>query len=250
MKKLMLKAHEMTRETIRHCPENVLYNPLRFIKTDYRATFAEALRIAWRERGNAGNALTEWQNMTDDEKILAVTKMAYRCNRTDKRECNSKGKERPNYFSWIKTADDLQTVVNQAFVELPHQFDLAEAAEERTGEEKPLACILANAVREAARKIALAELKHARASKTDKNGNDYIIMNAAPLAERIAPNPEEAYIIRESIREACETVEDYRIIMLVAQGVPYESIAKAIGRNAMYVCRRVKKIRERHAAQA
>lgn len=238
------RAHAMTR-AIR----------AEFADADYRATFRAALRIAYAEISE--NPRAQWETMTGEEKQDALRATVCFCMNRDRAETDKRGNFRPNYFKWISCEDDITATVNEAFIRMGKAFANAEKAVEdgRRDSLPTLRAIMANAARSAARFIAQAEMRHASAlrieSMTDEDGNTIMreyIKDSDSTAEPIAPNPEIALIIRDSIERAAKDETDRRIIDLLMMQYTRREIAERVGMTHTAVNKRVNAIRDRYAA--
>lgn len=236
------RAHAMTRAIRAEYPA-----------ADYRATFAAALRIAYAEISE--NPRAQWETMTGEEKQDALRATVCFCMNRDRAETDKRGNFRPNYFKWIACDDDICATVNEAYTRMNKAFENAEKAlaDGRRDSLPTLRAIMANAARSAARFIAQAEMRHASAlrieSMTDESGNAVMreyIKDSDSTAEPIAPNPETALIIRDSIERACKDDTDRDIIAGLAAQYSAREIAERIGMTHTAVNKRIKRIRERY----
>lgn len=230
---VMQKAHAMTRETVREFPG-----------TDYRTTNAAALHIAW----NEGNAKTEWNALTGEQQNEYLQRMTYyEYGRRDSRT-KKDGSPLPNVFTWVQAnrlQDELTGIVNEAYIRVVTMLDDPRHAE------KSLQRIISRAVIVAARYIQRQELRNASAAtrKTDEEGNEYdaIDIYAGPNAPQPI-SPESAAILRDRIERAAADETDETIISGLAKENTITSIAKELELSQQAVSKRIKKIRERDAA--
>jgi hypothetical protein len=234
---IMTRAHEMTRETRREYPA-----------ADYRATFAAALRIVWEQaKAESTTARAQWDALDGTEQHDRLLKMAYHRARRNAAETNARGEYRANRYAWAKTADDYESIVNDAWTRLPALLDKNDADESP----RPLNIILARACDRAAQYIDRQEKRHANALRTttatDSDGNEtetQYIDDATATAERIAPNPETAAIITDALDRLCADDIDRAILAGMLYGFNMREIAAKIGKSAMYVSRHAAKIKE------
>ena len=242
---IFTRAHAMTRAI---CAE--------FADADYRATFAAALRIAWADAQNDPRAA--WEAMTGEAQNTALDRMVKWCMNRDSAETDASGNFRPNYFNWIACADDITATAHEAWLRMPDAFTNAERAVSMGKRDSmpSIRAIMANACRTAARYIARQEYRNARAirieSKTDEDGNTYLreyIKDAQSIAEPIAPNPETAMLIRDSIERACKDDIDRAIIDALADGMTQTEIGARVGMTQKSISIRIKEIRARYAAE-
>ena len=240
---IFTRAHALTRAALAEYPA-----------ADYRATFAAALRIAW-EESRAVNPRAEWESMSGEEQYSALIRSVWYGVNRDRAECDRQGNPRPNYFEWIASEDDARACAHAAWLNMPAALDRAEDAV-TTGKRDtvaPLRAVMMAACRNAARKTWRNEIKHNNAlrieSIRDNDGNEikreYI--KDAPTTEHIAPNPEIAACIRDSIDRACSDDTDKIIIDALADGYSMREIAPRIGMSQAAISKRVKRIRERYA---
>lgn len=238
---IMTRAHAMTRDTLRAFPE-----------ADYRATFSAALRAAWNEETTAVEA---WQKMTDEERVSALQIMTYGIARRSKAECDKRGNYREDHFRWLRGEDDLQAVIDDSYIRVMQYLTVDRYAV------KPLGVVLWWSVTNAARKIARNEKKHANAirfsdiakdnSKDDRRNEDaYIIANAAPIAEPIAPSPEAAAILRDTLESICRDDVDRQIIRDRAEGYSNREIADRLNVSHTAVNKRLEKLLARYKADS
>lgn len=233
---------------------------------DYRATFAAAMRECYAAAADAETVSAEsiaaavmtapspretFAALTDSERVDMVSRMVWHCARTDIAETDKQGNYRPNYFYWIHSADDVAQCVNEAFAwTLDRAFETAEKRDTMP----TLKSIIANACRNAARRIARNEIKHANAirieSKTDEDGKEYLreYVKDAATCERIAPNPEDAMLIADSIDRACRDDIDRTIVKYLAMRYSMRWISALVGISQPAISKRVKAIRERYRA--
>lgn len=227
---IMTRAHKMTRATVKAYPG-----------ADYRVTLSAALRICWKENGRTAPEI--WAGMTGEEQaatLWAVTLAEYRRRDalTDK-----EGRPLPNYFEYVRAADDLEAVRNSAWIRIVELL-------ERDGERpRGLGWYYTAAVRRAAVALGRAEKRNARALKYDQldgAARAYIVDNAAPIAEPIAPAPEVYAATREALEMYARDEKDRAIIALTGAGLTLREIAPAAGMTFKAVHKRLERIRREY----
>lgn len=240
VRSIMNRAQYMTRNARKEDPA-----------ADHRATLAEALRICWAEADAPAAEL--WENMTDDERTTALWTMTLAEYRRRDARTTRDGKPLPNLFTWVQTAtrgDDLRGIMHEAFIRMAYYMDRDDAADGT----RNIGYFLRAAVHTAAQYIGRQERRNARALRVteDEDGNrrEYIIDNAAPTAEPIAPGPESAAIIRDLIDRAAADKLDRQIIGYTGAGFTTRETAAAVGISQPAVVKRLAKIRERYTANA
>lgn len=231
----MRLAHEMTRKTLRRFPE-----------ADYRVTFSAALRIVWREAGRSAAEI--WASYSGEEQQRYLERMAwYEYGRRDARMLKD-GTPLPNAFTWVRDpADDLRDVWTEAWIAVQRMVL------DPRHEQKDLGRIVSAAIVRSAEKINRQQIRNGSALRTEASEDgekirEYIIDNAAPLAERAA-GPEAALIIRDAIERACADDLDRRIIRLLAEQYSQRRIAELVGLSNVAIHKRIKRLRERYAAE-
>lgn len=269
---LMAAAHRRTRATVAEYPG-----------ADYRATFAAALRLAW-EDATAPAAVDAWAAMTGEEQVKALTASALNAARKDYARTDSAGNDRADRFAWarIRTAggrdDVLAPDALSSIVGLAWEIMTGGIVDDATGAvkveayltnprhaDKPLAVLMAQAVRTAAQKIDRYEKRHARAvrfadipapasdsSKADGGDNAAqrvmeIVLNAAPMAERFTA-PDTAAALRDAVESVCMDDTDRRIMAGLIDGYTARDIARRIGISHTAINKRVDKMRRRYAS--
>ena len=234
---IMTRAHAMARAMREEFPE-----------IDYRATLAEALRIAWKEYHDSASA--EWDAMSDNEKYDALQRMASFARKRDSGETSRSGEYRPNRFEWVRDADDMLAIAHEAFIRV------TEFLADDDGE-TPLGKYLYRAVITAAQYIKRQELRNARALRsadiTLPDGSagsvEYIIDNAAPTADR-PDDPHTAACIRELLDSLAADQTDRTIIAMKTYGYTQREIAETLGISQPAVAKRIAKMNERRIANA
>lgn len=234
---IMNRAQHMTRNARKEDPA-----------ADHRATLAEALRICWAEANAPASEL--WENMTDDERTTALWTMTLAEYRRRDARTTKDGKPLPNLFTWVSNAtrgDDLRGIMHEAFIRMCAYMDRDDAADGS----RNIGYFLRAAVHTAAQYIGRQERRNARALRVTENEDGtaaaYIIDNAAPTAEPIAPGPESWTITRDTIERAAADDTDRRIITARALGFTDKETARALGISQQAVNKRLQKIRERAA---
>lgn len=209
---------------------------------DYRITFSAALRNLYEEETRTAAEI--WSGYTDEQKINALrgaTGYEYRLRDARYIIRNGKMVMLDNVFSWVKDTAELEQVANDAYIYLINFFD--------SKPEWPLGLMLSHAARRAAQYISRQERRNPSALKRDsKTGEDYIAADAEPTAEPIAPSPEAAAIIADSIERAAADDTDSDIITMLKMGYSAREIAEYIGMSHTAVNKRIHRIRERRAA--
>lgn len=252
----MTAAHALARRALETAPETA---------RDYRATFAAALKIAWEvmpapiqtaaaETETApATARAEWDAMSGDAQNAALIAMVWHMRDRDTAATMPDGTPVAQHMQWIHSADDAQTVANEAWLRMPAALDRAErvAAETET-EPRPLPVIICKAVWLAAQYLHRVEIRHASAltSTTDADGNtvEVIDITADATAERVSPSPEVYTIERDAIIACAADDIDREIIRRTAYGYTQTEIAAAVGIKQPNVNKRLAKIRARYDA--
>lgn len=251
----MTAAHELTRATL-----------AKYGEADYRATFGLCLRAVWAampaapaadgKPAAAQTARAEWEAMSGEEQAAAALAMVWYevgKHKAAAKVVDGEIVDAYNPFEWVVTEDNAREVVAEMFCRMDGKLARAEEKDPA----RPLALILHSAAHAAAVYIDRMERRNARAlrieSGTDKDGNEtsreYIIDNAAPIAEPIAPSPENALIIRDMIERAAADDTDRAIIAALAAGYSQPEIARRLDMNQSSISRRIEKIRARAFAE-
>lgn len=233
---IMSRAHRMTRNIIRDYP-----------LSDYRVTFAAALRICWREAGKTAAEIVA--GMTGEEinqMLIGVTWHEYRIR--DARCNRHTGKTLQNVFRWVNDrhpADDLEGVAHEAYIRLAGYLI------DPDRENQSLGHLASRAVQIAAQYIDRQERRNPRAieSYATDDGEELDRIRMAPRTMETAPNPEARTIIRDMINRAAADDIDRDIIAGLAYGYTRREIAERIGISHTAVNKRVNKIRERYSAE-
>ena len=248
---LFTAAHTLTRETL-----------TRYGKADYRATFSISLKIIYMEDITMTNTIKTaretWDAMNGTEQYNALIAMVWHEVRRHKAESNARGEYVYNCFAWIQNEDNAMEVVSEAYTRMNDKMEKAERKAAESGEAAELSLVLHEAVHAAAHWIERAEKRNASALKTRRikaeseaeaaRVEEYIIDHAAPIAEPIAPNPEAAAIIAETIAEAAHDTTDAKLIKLLAYGYTQTEAAAALGLQKAAISKRVAKMRAAYNA--
>ena len=231
----MSAAHRMAAETVRAYPG-----------TDYRATLAEAMREIRIEETDARAA---WERMDGAAQLDALRRMVGTIKRRDGAIIGPKGNILPPVLEWAINPGDLDAVAHEGWIRA------AEIMERSDGDElPPLGMILFRACWHAAQYIARQERRSARAIRYEAQaGPDgeqteraYIIDHAAPTADRIAPDPEAAAVLRDLLARAARTPEERALLRARARGYTIAEIAAAAGyADHSPIARRIQRIKER-----
>ena len=239
---IMSRAHALTRAALAEYPA-----------ADYRATFRAALRIAW-EESRAVNPRAEWESMSGEEQYNALIRSVWYGVNRDRAECDRMGNYRPNYFEWIASEDDARACAHGAYIRMEDALSRAEQSviDGKRDTLPALRAVMVSACRNSARQTWRNEIKHNNALRIeairDNDGNEikreYI--KDAPTTEHIAPNPEIAACMRDSIDRACKDDIDALIVHALADGYSMREIAERIGMSHVAISKRVKRIRERY----
>lgn len=237
IKNIMTSAHEIARKITAQHPGDC-----------YAVNLAAALRLCWQEAGKSAAEI--WSTYTAEDQYDALLQMArYEFNHDDARHIIRDGQIIPSapLFAWVSkdhTADDLRAVAHEAFIRLYDVFDRRP--------EWPLSRALSRAICAAAQAINRQERRNARAIRntTTDDGEtlDAVDLAAGPRAERIAPGPEEAAIIRDSIRRAARDDKDRAIMGYLATGHSAREIADRLEMSHTAINKRIAAIRDRYAA--
>ena len=230
---IMARAHAETRAWTAEHPED-----------SYRAVFAASLKNCWADYKNSPRA--EWERMSDTAQYDFIIRMVWHMK---KRDCgtDAQGNERMPVMDWIVSTDDALSVAHDAFCRLPALFDKADQQETPPA----LARVLSIAVLRAARYSKRKELKHANAMRhaVDIDGSDREFVESYAAPDRIAPNPENAALIRDGIDRAARDDIDRAIIAGLAKGYSLREMSKAIGKSHQALSKRLDGIRDRYRAK-
>ncbi len=235
IKVIMENAHNATARIRKVYPE-----------ADYRVTLAAALRNAWKDATNPATAAEEWEELSRYPEALVdrIHNMVFYARAKDSAETGKDGSYRANRFNWMHDESDITACVNEAYIRM------AEYIAADKWPDKPFQAILYNAVVTAAQYIDRQEKRNARAIRQteDENGNasEYIIDNGAPLAERIAPSPEEYAIFSETINGACNDHVDVEIMRGMIYGLKQRELAEYADMSQQAISKRIKAIKARY----
>ena len=151
--------------------------------------------------------------------------------------------------AWIETEDDAQTVAADAWTRMGAALDRNEAQDAPA----PLAVILYRAAAQAAHSISRAEQRHARAisATIDDDGVErwQIDTEAGTDCDAIAPSPEAAAILRESVESVARDQVDRVALTMTARGYTTAEIAAALMVDRSTISRRLYAMRDRYHAQ-
>lgn len=191
---------------------------------------------------NTKTARAEWAQMTGEQQYNALVAMAWTVRRRAEAR-NQTG------AAWIETEDDAQTVAADAWTRIP----AALARNETQEDPAPLSVILYRAAAQAAHSISRAEQRHARAisATIDDDGAErwQIDTEAGTDCDAIAPSPEAAAILRESVESVARDQSDRVILTMTAKGYTVEEIGAALMMSHQAVSKRLRAMRERYHAQ-
>lgn len=191
---------------------------------------------------NTKTARAEWAQMTGEQQYNALVAMAWTVRRRAEAR-NQTG------AAWIETEDDAQTVAADAWTRIP----AALARNETQEDPAPLSVILYRAAAQAAHSISRAEQRHARAisATVDDDGAErwQIDTEGSAACDAVAPSPESAAIIRESVESVARDQSDRVILTMTAKGYTVEEIGAALMMSHQAVSKRLRAMRERYHAQ-
>lgn len=191
---------------------------------------------------NTKTARAEWAQMTGEQQYNALVAMAWTVRRRAEAR-NQTG------AAWIETEDDAQTVAADAWTRVGAALDRNEAQDAPA----PLAVILYRAAAQAAHSISRAEQRHARAisATIDDDGAErwQIDTEGGAACDAVAPSPESAAIIRESVESVARDQSDRVILTMTAKGYTVEEIGAALMMSHQAVSKRLRAMRERYHAQ-
>lgn len=209
---IMRTAHALTQRSIEKNPGD-----------SYRATFAAALRTAWRETGRSAAEI--WAIYTDAEKYAALQRMTARAYQMRDARTTKDGRPLPNLFSWIDPAnigDDLRAVAHAALERLEDMLDPAAAL------------VRARAALDAARTAAAAAADAAAAAAAAAVNDCSMSRAAAARARNAAASAADDLICAERAAARAErAVDDPRRAEMPMSRLLYAAVlgaAQAIGR--------------------
>lgn len=187
-------------------------------------------------------ARAEWESMSGEQQYNALVAMAW----TVRRKAEARNQ---TGAAWIETEDDAQTVAADAWTRMGAALDRNEAQDAPA----PLAVILYRAAAQAAHSISRAEQRHARAisATIDDDGAErwQIDTEAGADCDAIAPSPEAAAILRESVESVARDQVDRVALTMTARGYTTAEIAAALMVDRSTISRRLYAMRDRYHAQ-
>lgn len=187
-------------------------------------------------------ARAEWESMSGEQQYNALVAMAW----TVRRKAEARNQ---TGAAWIETEDDAQTVAADAWTRMGAALDRNEAQDAPA----PLAVILYRAAAQAAHSISRAEQRHARAisATIDDDGAErwQIDTEAGTDCDAIAPSPEAAAILRESVENVARDQVDRVALTMTARGYTTAEIAAALMVDRSTISRRLYAMRDRYHAQ-
>lgn len=187
-------------------------------------------------------ARAEWESMSGEQQYNALVAMAW----TVRRKAEARNQ---TGAAWIETEDDAQTVAADAWTRMGAALDRNEAQDAPA----PLAVILYRAAAQAAHSISRAEQRHARAisATIDDDGAErwQIDTEAGTDCDAIAPSPEAAAILRESVESVARDQVDRVALTMTARGYTTAEIAASLMVDRSTISRRLYAMRDRYHAQ-
>lgn len=200
------------------------------------------IETAQKKHENAKTARAEWENMSGEQQYNALVAMAW----TVRRKAEARNQ---TGAAWIETEDDAQTVAADAWTRMGAALTRNEAQDAPA----PLAVILYRAAAQAAHSISRAEQRHARAisATIDDDGAErwQIDTEAGADCDAIAPSPEAAAILRESVESITRDQVDRVALTMTARGYTSAEIAAALMVDRSTISRRLYAMRDRYHAQ-
>lgn len=191
---------------------------------------------------NTKTARAEWESMSGEQQYKALVAMAW----TVRRKAEARNQ---TGAAWIETEDDAQTVAADAWTRMGAALDRNEAQDAPA----PLAVILYRAAAQAAHSISRAEQRHARAisATIDDDGAErwQIDTESGTDCDAIAPSPEAAAILRESVESVARDQVDRVALTMTARGYTTAEIAAALMVDRSTISRRLYAMRDRYHAQ-
>lgn len=193
---------------------------------------------------NTKTARAEWESMSGEQQYNALVAMAW----TVRRKAEARNQ---TGAAWIETEDDAQTVAADAWA----RMGAALTRNESQDAPAPLVVIMYRAAAQAAHSISRTEQRHARAisATLDDDGAERwtIDTGAGARCDQIAPSPEAAAILRESVESVARDQVDRVALTMTARGYTAAEIAAALMLSPPTISRRLAAMRERyHAADA
>lgn len=191
---------------------------------------------------NTKTARAEWESMSGEQQYNALVAMAW----TVRRKAEARNQ---TGAAWIETEDDAQTVAADAWTRMGTALTRNEAQDAPA----PLAVILYRAAAQAAHSISRAEQRHARAisATIDDDGAErwQIDTESGTDCDAIAPSPEAAAILRESVESVARDQVDRVALTMTARGYTTAEIAAALMVDRSTISRRLYAMRDRYHAQ-
>lgn len=191
---------------------------------------------------NTKTARAEWEQMSGEGQYSALIAMAWTVRRRAEAD-NRTG------AAWIETEDDAQTVAADAWLRMAAALERNEANEQP----QPLAVLMYRAAAQAAHSISRSEQRHARAisATIDDDGAErwQIDTEGGAGCDAIAPSPEAAAILRESVESVARDHVDRAALTMTARGYTATEIAAALMVNQSTISRRLQAMRDRYHAQ-
>lgn len=241
---LFQTAHRITKKTISESNE----------KISYSATFAESLKLCYAIRKEYGylswnNVLCEIEHVltareeleTMDDINGFLLNVVRHAKKIDEAETDKDGNHKRSVMFWLKNADDVQTVANEAYALMYESlFDKMP--------DKPLAMVATIAALRAADRIYSQERKSGNALSMDDENDLIVIDTLQTKAEHIAPNPEYGAIILDTIERAAHDALDVDILAYRAMGYGVADIGYRLGKSHVAIVKRIAKIEERYKA--
>lgn len=200
------------------------------------------IETAQKKHEDTKTARAEWESMSGEQQYNALVAMAW----TVRRKAEARNQ---TGAAWIETEDDAQTVAADAWTRMGAALTRNEAQDAPA----PLAVILYRAAAQAAHSISRAEQRHARAisATIDDDGAErwQIDTEAGTDCDAIAPSPEAAAILRESVESIARDQVDRVALTMTARGYTTAEIAAALMVDRSTISRRLYAMRDRYHAQ-
>lgn len=238
--RIMARAHKIARRITNEHPSDC-----------YAVNLSAALKIAWAEDGLTAREIFE--SWTESQRYDYLMRMAgYEYKHDGARTVCLNGSRRPAapVFTWVNPqhlADDLRAVAHDAYIRLYTVY-----FDNPNKENMSLQRMTSRAIIAAAQSINRVERRNASALRHTVNDDgtelDILEISARGTAEPIAPGPEAAAIIRDSIARAARDDIDRAIIAGLAKGYSARQIAPRVNMSHQAVDKRINAIRSRYAA--
>lgn len=188
------------------------------------------------------SARAAWEAMTDAEKVEALENMTKHAKKRDGAETDRNGRLIPAVMDWATTADDMDTIRNEAFLAL-----LDSMGGEKWKDGDALALHLYRAARTAAKRIKREIIRNASALKIDGHtGSAYIIDGAAPIADPIAPPPEELAAVLDKLERAARDEKDLAVLEFRRRGWTLQEVAAVLNMSAPAVKKRLDRMHKHY----